>query len=185
MIKCIIFDWGGIFTQNDYPHISKSFGISIKQIINLEYKYSTKKDCSGFWKELREKYGVKKTDKQMAKIFDYEIKTGLLRYLPDFTNYHLVLLSDQVTSHTNYLEKRYKKQLALFNEVFFSNEDGMVKPYKHTFKTILKKIKFKSEDCLFIDDTPINIKNAKSLGIHTIRFKSIPQLKKDLKKFGI
>jgi glucose-1-phosphatase len=185
MIKCIIFDWGGIFSTNDYKRISKEFKAPIKIISDLEYKYSDTMNCSGFWKELREKHGVNKTDKQMAEIFNYELMIGFLKYLPKFKNYSLVLLSDQVTSHTNYLRKKYKKYLDNFDKVYFSNEIGLIKKNKSPFRFVLKQVKYKPEECLFIDDTLLNIKNAKSLGINAIQFKSISQLKKDLKKFDI
>jgi glucose-1-phosphatase len=185
MIKCIIFDWGGVFSENDYKRISKAFNLPIKIIQDIEYKHSTTKDCSGFWKELREKYGVNKTDKQMADIFNYEVNHGFLKYLPKFKDFYVVLLSDQVTTHTNYLRKKYKKYLDTFDKVYFSNEVGMVKPHKKTFQSALNKIKFKADECLFLDDTLTNIKGAQSVGIHTIQFKNIPQVRRDFKKFSI
>ncbi|MBT3940887.1 HAD-IA family hydrolase [Candidatus Woesearchaeota archaeon] len=184
MIKCIIFDWGGIFTTNDYPRISNSFGVPIKIISDLEYKYSAQNDCRGFWRELRE-LGVNKTRKQMDRVFNYQLDVGCLKYLPKFKDYHLVLLSDQVTDRTNYLRKKYKRYLDRFDKVFFSNEIGLIKKNKNAFEFVLKQIPYKPSECIFIDDTLLNIKNAKSVGLNAIQFKSVSQLKKDLKKFSI
>ena len=49
------------------------------------------------------------------------------------------------------------------------------------YETVLKKVRFKPEECLFIDNTQKNLDAAKKLGIKTILFNDSKQLEKRLK----
>jgi FMN phosphatase YigB (HAD superfamily) len=50
---------------------------------------------------------------------------------------------------------------------------------------VLKRSGLKAEECLFVDDLPGNIEAARKLGMNTIRFIGIDDLKTRLASFGI
>ena len=54
---------------------------------------------------------------------------------------------------------------SLFDGMVFSGEIGMIKPHKEIFEYILTKYNLKREECLFVDDTKINIKGAMEANI--------------------
>ncbi len=54
---------------------------------------------------------------------------------------------------------------SLFDGMVFSGEIGIVKPDKEIFEYILAEYNLKREECLFIDDSKINIKGAMDANI--------------------
>lgn len=52
-----------------------------------------------------------------------------------------------------------------FDGLVFSGKIGLTKPKKEIFEHLLSKYSLKAEECAFIDDSPINIKGAESIGI--------------------
>lgn len=73
----------------------------------------------------------------------------------------------------------------LFDDLVISGNVGMVKPDPEIFNLLLKKIGKPASECLFIDDSPANIQQAKQLGFVTIHFKSPSQLEDELIQMGI
>lgn len=64
----------------------------------------------------------------------------------------------------------------MFRERFFSYELGRVKKDPVTFTMVLQRIKRQPEECLLIDDSPVNIASAESVGIKGIRFENAVEL---------
>lgn len=54
---------------------------------------------------------------------------------------------------------------SLFDGLVFSGPIGMVKPEREIFEYLLNENNLKAEECLFVDDSPINIEGAKNAGI--------------------
>ena len=62
---------------------------------------------------------------------------------------------------------------------------GKRKYDKKAFKIVLKKLGLNPNETVFIDDTEINIRNARNLGMNAIQFKNNAQLVRDLRKLKI
>lgn len=75
--------------------------------------------------------------------------------------------------------------LKSFDGGLFSYEIQVVKPQKEIFLALLNKYHLKPEECLFIDDSPANIKTAKELGIHSILCQDHQLVEKELKDLGL
>lgn len=73
----------------------------------------------------------------------------------------------------------------LFDDMVISGEVGHVKPEPEIFHILLDKIGKPAEECLFIDDSPTNIQQAKNIGFATVLFQSPQQLEASLRGFGI
>ena len=58
-----------------------------------------------------------------------------------------------------------ERTLSLFDGLVFSGEVKLAKPDTRIFSYLLEKYSLDSSDCIFIDDTPKNIKGAESVGI--------------------
>jgi putative hydrolase of the HAD superfamily len=56
----------------------------------------------------------------------------------------------------------------------------MVKPDSAIYKHTLEKLGVAAENALFIDDREKNIHAARALGIHTVHFRSMAGLRKEL-----
>ena len=82
--------------------------------------------------------------------------------------------------------KRKKGKLNdIFDVVSSSADMKLAKPQKEAFEIILHSLKSKSEETLFIDDRKINTIAAKEVGMKSILFTNINQLKKELLSFKI
>ena len=64
-----------------------------------------------------------------------------------------------------------------------SFRDGVVKPSREIFRLFLERYGKRAEQCVFVDDTPINTDAAASLGFRTVTLKNIEDLARELSKF--
>ena len=72
-----------------------------------------------------------------------------------------------------------------FSHIIESNKLHELKPSKRFFEKSLNAINAKPEECLFIDDREANCKGARKVGIKSIIFKDLKQLKEQLVSEGI
>lgn len=73
----------------------------------------------------------------------------------------------------------------LFDDMVISGAVGHVKPEPEIYHILLEKIGRLAEECLFIDDSLPNIKQAEKLGITGIHFQSAEQLRSELRKLKL
>ena len=64
-----------------------------------------------------------------------------------------------------------------------SYKHGVLKPGKDIFNLFLELYGKKAEECVFVDDTPVNTAGAASVGYATITLKNIEDLADELAKF--
>lgn len=71
-------------------------------------------------------------------------------------------------------------------QVFFSScYLGCRKPEENIFRIALEVTQRKPENCLFIDDRPLNLESPRRLGMNAIHYQNAQQLRQDLRKFGV
>ena len=75
--------------------------------------------------------------------------------------------------------------LELFDAIILSGEVKVAKPDPRIYALLLDKIKRPAEECLFIDDSEMNVAAARRLGFRTIRFESPGQLESELRRLGL
>ena len=71
-----------------------------------------------------------------------------------------------------------------FDEIINSSDIGLVKPNREIFSYVIDKFKLAAHEFLLIDDKAENVAAAESLGIPSIHFRSLDQLKKELGTFS-
>jgi len=98
--------------------------------------------------------------------------------------YPLYLISNTNDLHFRHIKKKFKL-LKHFKKMFPSHKVGHRKPDREIYEKVLKRIKFKPEETVFIDDVPKFIAGARKVGIHTIRFRNKKQLIQSLRKLGV
>ena len=74
---------------------------------------------------------------------------------------------------------------SLFDGLVFSGPLGIVKPDREIFEYVLNKYSLKPEECMFIDDSPINTEGASALGIRTYLFDGDSTKLRNFIKMGI
>jgi putative hydrolase of the HAD superfamily len=71
-------------------------------------------------------------------------------------------------------------------EAFFSScYLGLRKPGAEIYQKALKISQWKPSECVMIDDRGLNLEYARELGIHTIQFQRVDQLRDDLRALGV
>jgi len=71
-------------------------------------------------------------------------------------------------------------------EAFFSScYLGLRKPDAGIYSLVLKITQREPGECVLIDDRGLNLECARELGIHTIQFKNVSQLRDDLARLGV
>ena len=196
MIKTLIFDFAGVITTTAlFPRVAEVIGNKTKigkeafyEILKSKEKEyllgnSTTKE---FWREVCQDTDVS-YDEFVKEISWYNINEETLNLLRKLKGkYELILLSDnydalfQVMSNDEQLQD-------IFDDSFYSHKLHMVKMYdkEKIFNHVLREINAAPKNCVFIDDKEINLTPAKKLGIHTILFKEVNQLKKELADLGV
>jgi len=69
-----------------------------------------------------------------------------------------------------------------FDCTIFSSEERLVKPEARIYERCLEKLGTTAEQTLFIDDREVNVRAARMLGIHGVRFESPTDLRAQLEK---
>ncbi|HEY3345618.1 MAG TPA: HAD family phosphatase [Anaerolineaceae bacterium] len=72
-----------------------------------------------------------------------------------------------------------------FDQIFISGEVKLVKPDARFYHWMLARIGRGAGECIFIDDSPVNIAAAERLGFQTVLFRSAEQLRAELEQRGI
>ena len=72
------------------------------------------------------------------------------------------------------------KILDLFDVVFCSGDEGVVKPQQEAYESTLNRLNVLPHEAVFVDDTIGHVKAAQSLGIHGIEFTNAEQLNMEL-----
>ena len=71
-------------------------------------------------------------------------------------------------------------------EVFFSScYLGVRKPGREIYSLALKITQRDPQECVLIDDRGLNLECAREMGVHTIQFVDLDELKKDLATLGV
>jgi 2-haloacid dehalogenase len=75
--------------------------------------------------------------------------------------------------------------LGLFRDVVVSGDEGLVKPDPAIFRLCLARNGLEAADCVFVDDSPVNVAGAAAVGIDAIRFIDAGALAAELGRRGL
>lgn len=199
MIKTIVFDLGGVvvgaFGKELIEYSSNQLGIEPGELRALMNKYEPelqmgKIDHIEFWKKI-----LKDKDKGVPEdilkdlwlkpyIEKATINEDVITLIKELRrNYFVGCISNAQEPHNS-----YNKSRGLFDNFdlcLLSSEVGLRKPNKEIFELYLQKTKYLPKEMVFVDDEENLLMNAKNMGINTIHFNSINQLKFELSKLGL
>ncbi|MBN2172586.1 MAG: HAD family phosphatase [Bacteroidales bacterium] len=184
-IDSIIFDFGGVIINIDHQKVENAFhelGINdFEQMFSkavqsdLFQKFEKGMINSGtFRKMIKEITGLKLSDHELDFAWNHIIgdyppeRIELLKQIGD--NYRLFLLSNTNQIHYDYYIHLFKQQFgfefeSLFEAVFWSFKVGKRKPDQEAYLHVFRECGLAPENTLFIDDTLINIIQARKTGL--------------------
>ena len=195
-IKNLIFDIGGVIVLNkkvDFSKFDNKFSLpkgKAKEIVmGCFSKKMTDKNFDEktfFQKNFSNSLNWKNYQKMLKEIFKNEkVNTSLLNWIEKRRkNYKIYLLTNNTAALHRLLREKFKIE-SIFDSVFNSAEIGLAKPDLEFFKYLLKKIGTSSEECLFVDDNPKNIKSAENIGFRAILFENNKKFLERAKELGI
>jgi len=199
MIKAIIFDLGNVTLKFDnkifLKKISKRTDKPITELDRIIYRESG----------LPEQYesGKISTDEFIRRCIDIcGLDIAREEFIEDYTHiftpikktvnlidkllgkYKLALLSNTSELDYKYYSSTFEV-VRLLKPMSLSYKVGIMKPAKKIFLDMLGKLKFKPEECVFIDDAEEHAKAASELGIYGIQYISHDKLVSDLRELGV
>lgn len=149
----------GILTQDEVVKV-----ISLR---NPKYEVHIKK-CMDNWIEILTP--IEGTVKILSKLKENDYKIYLL------SNFH------SLAFETVYSKYDFFKH---FNGGIISYKENLLKPESEIYTKLLDTYNLNAEECLFIDDTLVNIEAANRLGINTIHFESYETLNENLVEINL
>jgi FMN phosphatase YigB (HAD superfamily) len=202
-IKGIIFDVGGVLTENvgnldsiPYAILGKMLGIpekNIKQAIAREILplRRGKESNKDFWLRVCGRLGIPFPNPDtltdfFAKTYGESMRANdqtfaIVRDLKK--KYPLGIVSNTIPDHASVNWKR--KIYDNFDTVILSCEVGLSKPQKEIFELAARRMDIPAENLLFIDDAARYAKAARRAGLQAITFKSPDQLESRLRKLSV
>ena len=108
----------------------------------------------------------------------------LLRALHASGRYLLGTINNESRELNEYRIQRFAL-CDLFTAFFSSCYLGLVKPQPEHYRRALQITQREPDECVFVDDRPLNVEVARILGMHPIQFESTEQLQHDLRAAGV
>lgn len=199
-IEAVIFDYGEVLclqpSQEQVGRLASMFGKDGKAFRALWDKNRGAYDrgdmnANDYWFALAEDAGVSLNPERLAeacegdvqmwatenpqmvawlkKLHRNGIKTAIL------SNIHPDMIA-HVRKHFDWLD--------LLDFKTFSAEVRMIKPERAIYEHTLQGLGVEASEALFIDDKETNVRAAREVGIHALRFVSVDQLRQDLQGMG-
>ena len=199
MIKSIVFDlWETLGTKSigisktlrEHFRIEKTpdFFQRYEKSIQLK-KWKNQKEMA---KSFLDAFYIPKNEENIAFVVEtlqqgidnstlFEGMKDILKRLK--VNYSLSILSNTTNFESDILKKWNIERYFIIK--VYSYEIGTLKPSKENFNEIIRRLKIKTQECIFIDDGIENVQAAAKYGFKAIQFKNVDQLKKELASFSI
>lgn len=194
MIKNIVYDFGGVLVQYDFMgfftqllesrekarwFLDKVFTSELNNEMDRgvhepAYFFERQKRL---WPEYRE--ALDAFDKRYADIFTHESE-GIRESMIDFKQrgYRLLGLSNWSSRVNDVMEKF--DIFEILDGYLISKDVHQLKPDAEIYHTFLNKFDVQADECVFIDDKPVNIEGAKAVGLYGIVYDNTRQLLHEL-----
>ena len=110
-----------------------------------------------------------------------ELDPVMIRWIEKLQDagYKTALLSNMHADMASHVRQAFK-WIARLNVPILSCELKIVKPSAEIYTRSLEKLGLAPQEAIFIDDRIVNVEAARKVGLNTVHFASVEQLKKDL-----
>jgi epoxide hydrolase-like predicted phosphatase len=196
-IKAVIFDWGGVLIDDPGPELmqycARKLNVTSDEFINSFERFYEDFQINSFsedefWELMYRDLNIEKPSEVSLwkKAFKavYKPKDEMFRLVNSLRakGYKTAILSNtEMPAIDFFIEQRYN----YFDVQVFSCIEGTRKPDREIYEITLKKLCCKPNEAVFIDDKPPMVEGGKKVGLNTIHFKSIEQVKTELTRLGL
>jgi putative hydrolase of the HAD superfamily len=198
--RAVIVDYGAVLSHQPFPHeiarISRALGVTPEQF-PLLYAHgrdrydrgdlTTKQYWEGLAREARVELApdvidaLAQWDKEMWSRANTEMTEWVASLRP--AGYKTALLSNMQTDMIAHVRAKFP-WLKDFDQQIFSSEVRLIKPDPALYRACLAKLGTQASETIFIDDREENVAGARAVGMTAFRFRSIPELRRDLQSAG-
>jgi len=198
MMKAVIFDWGGVLCEETarglISYFSKTLAVTPEALVTAfrPFAASFQKGLiteDELWEGMSAVLAVERPHnpslwgEALRAIYVPKEEMFALAAAVKEKGYTVGLLSNaEMAAMHFFYEQGYG---ALFDAAVFSCAEGTRKPEQRIYEIALERLSIKPHETVFIDDRADFITGAQQLGIHTIRFESPDQVKRDLVSLSI
>ena len=199
MIRNIVFDIGNVLTDFRWEGFLRDKGFDDRMI-----KRIAKASVAGpYWKEVDR--GVWSTKKLLQAFIDLDPEIADELYLT-FENIHGMVTRrayaipwikelKEKGYHVYYLSNfSYKAYLECAEALDFipymdggilSYQDQVIKPDPRIYQLLLERYGLRAQECVFLDDSAVNVEAAKAEGFAGIVFETKEQAEEELRRLGV
>jgi len=196
IVKAIIFDFGRVISSQKplslFRAYEKDLGLEFDTINQIMFESQAWQDAligrttaKEFWQAIGPQLGL--TSRQKIDAFrrryhaDESINPGVVNLIRQLHGrFKLAVLSNSPPGLAEWLADW--KICDLFDVVFCSGDEGLVKPDPAAYQLTLQRLNIIPQEAAFIDDTTGHVRAAQKLGIHGIKFADAEDLIKELNR---
>ncbi len=196
-IKGVIFDGGGVLINDPAPglvsYCAKGLGVSEEDFCKAFEKFlhgfqTGKTSHRQFMEQIASELGVEMPEaeclwheafisayRERQEMFELARRVGA-------NGYRTALLTNTERPVMDFFAKQVD---GLFDVYVFSCVEGTAKPERRIYEVTLERLGTKAEESVFIDDREDYIEGAKRVGLRTILFEGVEQVKNEFGRFGV
>lgn len=196
-LSALIFDFGGVIvrTKDRLPReqLAEELNMTYEQLSDAIFASESSRLASlgritaeEHWEAVRQALGVTENDlPRIRDLFwagdtlDFDLVDLIRSFRPQ---YRTALLSNAWGDLRGMLTG-YWKIADAFDEIVISAEEGVVKPYPQIYQITLERLHLEPGQAVFVDDFIENVQGAQAVGMQTIHFRSIDQIRAEIKDF--
>jgi putative hydrolase of the HAD superfamily len=194
MIKAVIFDFGRVISSQKPPSLFREYEVHLKlapgMINQIMFNSQAWQDAligrltaEGFWSAIGPELGLDSREKirdfRRRYHRDESINGGVINLIRQLCGrYKLAVLSNSPPGLAEWLSDW--EILDLFDVVFCSGDEGIIKPNPLAYHTTLKRLGVLPHEAVFVDDTIGHVQAAQKLGVHGILFTTAEKLAPEL-----
>lgn len=198
MKNVVIFDCNGLFMKSEKGFVQnfcEYFEIPQEEVlpVYMEIMNNVRRPDApqlySLWKPYFDAWGIEMTEEQLFEFwFEPEKEVPemleLLREIVDQENLGIIL--------SNNFRERYEFKKDFFDRLndvasssYYSWNTGFVKPHQDSFNLVLATNNLTAAQCVFFDDSPINVAAADEIGMTAFLFTSVEECRAVLQEQGI
>ena len=199
MIKNVIFDVGNVLVEVRWDEVMHELGfegeilkrVSAATVRSDMWKEYDRSSC--LHEELIASMIAKdpEMEKEIRLFMEHEPET-IVRFpyarewVKSFRDngYHCYILSNypRISYENTRDERGYEEYI---DGAIYSWQVKLVKPEPEIYHALLTRYGLIPQECVFLDDNPMNVEMARKLGIHAIHFTTKEEAEAELRKLGV
>src|ERR1019366_2050973 len=198
-ITAVFCDVGGVLLTNGLDHLERAklaakFSLDARDFEDRVQRVGTAFDADELnMDEFLDRtvfYTPRAFDKQQVREFIYMLSEpfpdslAVIGRLARASKVFLATLNNESRELNTYRIEKFglRNYFSTFFSSCFLRE---CKPHPRIYQMALDVSQRQPQDCVFIDDRPLNLESPRQLGMHTIQFLNAGQLESDLRGLGL